>query len=356
MGCSFQVNKERISEFQIVEEADPAAAPGEVVLRIDSYAFSANNITYAHLGSDFRYWEFFPASNPNFGIIPVWGFATVIESQNPEIETKERVYGYLPMGTHAKLKPGTVRQTSFTDAAEHRSKLPGAYRQYTFLKNDPMHIESLAGLELIFRPLYTTSYLLDDYLSEKQFMNAEQILITSASSKTAIALAGLLKQRTEEERLSLKVLALTSTANLSFVESLGVYSSVLPYDDLDHAARTPTHIVDFTGNQALLGRIRDSVVYRDATLVGVVHREARGTEPRIGEVFFAPAQIKKHAKRWGLDGFQERLAVSWKQFLPAAEAWLGIENISSREETGSMYVKTLNGSMPPSIGCVVHPA
>jgi hypothetical protein len=351
---SFQVNKSQLSEFQIVEEPLPALLPGEVLLRIESYAFSANNITYAHLGADFRYWEFFPAANPLFGIIPVWGFAVVTDSQKSEIASGERVYGYFPMASHVKLKPGTVRETGFTDASEHRSKLPGAYRQYTFLKNDPMHIESLAAQELVFRPLYTTSYLLDNYLQEKQFMKAEQILITSASSKTAIALAVLLRQRISRERLSLKVLALTSPANLAFVQALGVYSGALSYNDLERAGGASTHVVDFTGNQELLGRIKNSTVWNGATLVGMVQHDASAKEtPALGDVFFAPAEIKRQAKLWGLDGFQERLAASWKEFLPSTEAWLSIQKIATPEETASMYLKHLNGSVPPNLGSVI---
>jgi len=351
---SFQVNKDNLSEFQIVEEPVPALLPGEVLLRIETFAFSANNITYAHLGTDFRYWEFFPAANPLFGIIPVWGFASVIESQKPEIETGERVYGYFPMATHLKLKPGIVRETSFTDATEHRSKLPGAYRQYTFLKNDPMHIPDLSAEELVFRPLYTTSYLLDGFLNEKQFMDAGQILITSASSKTAIALAVLLKQRILEERLTIKLVALTSPANSAFVQALDVYSAVLSYNDLHSAGGAATHTVDFTGNQELLARIKDSTAWKGATLVGMVQRETQKTEaPRLGEVFFAPAEIKKHARQWGLDGFQERLAVSWKEFLPSTRKWLSIESVSTPGETAIMYTKHLSGSVPPNVGSVV---
>ncbi len=49
----------------------------------------------------FRYYEFHAApetdniSPKTHGIIPVWGFGTVVASSLPDIKPKERVYGFL---------------------------------------------------------------------------------------------------------------------------------------------------------------------------------------------------------------------------------------------------------------------
>ena len=42
------------------------------------------------------------------GIVPMWGHAKVVESNHPDIAVGERVYGYLPMGTHLDVVPGKI--------------------------------------------------------------------------------------------------------------------------------------------------------------------------------------------------------------------------------------------------------
>ena len=49
-------------------------------LKTERFALTANNITYAAFGEAMKYWQFFPADE-GFGCIPVWGFATVVESR-----------------------------------------------------------------------------------------------------------------------------------------------------------------------------------------------------------------------------------------------------------------------------------
>src|SRR5258706_10968234 len=48
------------------------AAPGEVLLQIEKFAFTANNVTYAAFGEAMKYWHFFPAKDESqWGRIPV---------------------------------------------------------------------------------------------------------------------------------------------------------------------------------------------------------------------------------------------------------------------------------------------
>ena len=58
----------------------PDLADGQVLLEIEKYALTANNITYAAVGDGFGYWNFFPTGDADWGIIPVWGFAKIAAS------------------------------------------------------------------------------------------------------------------------------------------------------------------------------------------------------------------------------------------------------------------------------------
>ena len=77
------------------QQRDPAPlAPGQIRLRVDLFSLTANNITYAAMGEAMDYWRFFPSDDPAWGVIPVWGFATVTESAHPDIAPGEKLYGY----------------------------------------------------------------------------------------------------------------------------------------------------------------------------------------------------------------------------------------------------------------------
>ena len=115
-------------QFQSDPDA-PAARPladGEARLAIEHFALTANNITYAVFGEVMKYWQFFPAADPAWGCLPVWGFATVTESRAAGVAVGRRVWGYFPAGSHLLLTPVRVREGSFADAAPHRQELAAA--------------------------------------------------------------------------------------------------------------------------------------------------------------------------------------------------------------------------------------
>ena len=111
---------------------------------------------------------------------------------------------------------------------------------------DPGRSAHDEDVESLLRPLYTTSWLIDDWLAdvEPPFFGAEAVVLTSASSKTALGTAHALHARAERP----EVVGLTSARNVGFVESLGVHDSVVTYDDVESLPSRPTVIVDMAGN------------------------------------------------------------------------------------------------------------
>ena len=55
------VNKADLRETRIAESPRPNIADGEVLLRVDRFGLTANNVTYAVFGETMSYWNFFPA-------------------------------------------------------------------------------------------------------------------------------------------------------------------------------------------------------------------------------------------------------------------------------------------------------
>ncbi|MBL8313574.1 MAG: DUF2855 family protein [Rubrivivax sp.] len=322
----------------------PAARPlaeGEARLRVAQAALTANNITYAAFGEAMHYWQFFPAAAADraaWGCLPVWGYATVTESRCEGVVVGRRVWGYFPLGTHLVVQPGRVRPHGFVDAAAHRSALAAAYQQYAFTDAEPGWKPELEGLTAVLRPLFFTGFLIDDFLADNRNFGAQQLLLSSASSKTAFGTAFCLSRRRSQPGAA-QVVGLTSARNQAFAQSLGVYDEVRPYDGvtaLDPAV--PTVYVDFAGDAAVRHGVHTHFgdALRFSSSIGGTHWEAlgsgRGLPGPRPTLFFAPAQIKRRSapppEGWGPDGLAGRLGASWAAFIAAAqqadEPWVHI--------------------------------
>jgi len=113
----FQVARNDLRTSRLVPDPDApqrrALAEGEARLRIDRFALTSNNITYAAFGEAMKYWEFFPSGDAAWGNIPVWGFAEVVESRAEGVAVGERCYGYWPMGRYLVVQPARVGTQGF---------------------------------------------------------------------------------------------------------------------------------------------------------------------------------------------------------------------------------------------------
>ncbi len=64
-GLDFLVDKSAWHKTRFIEtEVSTDLAPGQVLFRVDRFAFTANNISYAMAGDLLRYWYFFPKEGP----------------------------------------------------------------------------------------------------------------------------------------------------------------------------------------------------------------------------------------------------------------------------------------------------
>jgi len=357
-AMDFVVKRNDLHQSQTLEKNYPEQlADNKVLFKIDFFSFTSNNITYAVSGDRLGYWKFFPTKD-GYGIIPAWGFADVIRSTHPEVSIGQRFYGYFPMSSHLLVSPIKVSTNGFVDGMPHRKELPSVYNYYSNIEADSTITPRTERLISIFRPLFVTSFLIDDFLAEQNFFQASKIILTSASSKTAQALACLLNDRKKREGLNLDIIGLTSKANSEFVSGLGWYDQTICYDEIDQLNSNPKHIVvDFTGNHKtqfhLQTVLRENLVYN--CLVGLVDwQNMKGEQklPRKGEFFFAPTQAEKLQKEWGVAKLNQNIGAAWKLFVKAK---LGIEIIDflRPESITQLYTDMLTGKIHPKNGNVV---
>jgi len=326
-----------------------------VLLAVDSFGLTTNNITYALMGEAMNYWNFFPAEE-GWGRVPVWGFADVVASKADGVPEGTRVYGYLPPARHLVVRPDRPSPSDFVDASPHRAKLPAAYNRYIRTDGDLGYEEANEDQQILLWPLYFTSFLIDDLLDDEDFFGAKGVVISSASSRTSSALAYLLSQRE-----GIEVIGLTSPRNVEFTENLRVYDRVVPYEALDSLERDSTVYVDVAGDakvrSAVHGYWADQLKHSAA--VGITHKgdlggsgELAGPKPVF---FFAPDRLRKRAQDWGPEDLNQRIADAWRPYVEWARRWLSVEHGSGPKDVERIYLELLDGKSDPAVGHVLSP-
>jgi hypothetical protein len=267
------------------------------------------------------------------------------------------------MASAVDLMPGKVQASGWADVAPHRAALHAVYNQYTRCATDPFYTADTEDLQALLRPLFITSWLIDDFLDDNAWFGAGDIgtpciVLSSASSKTAYGTAFQLAQRA-----GIEVVGLTSERNVAFCESLGVYHRVLSYAQLDQIAPgTPTIYVDFAGNAALRKAIHThctALVYSSS--IGGTHvselgsgKDLPGPRPTL---FFAPAQIKKRSSQWGGAELNRRLVLSWQAFVARAQQaptpWLQVHHHQGASAVQAAYTAILAGEGDPRSGHIL---
>lgn len=357
-GFSLLINRSNLHDHKLVQESARPLQSGEVNFAINHFALTANNITYAVLGDALSYWKFFPAEE-DWGRLPVWGFADVVESKCDGIQPGERFYGYFPLASALIVQPAKVNDHGFMDGSAHRRELPTVYNHYVRTAKDPMYAPQLEGLQAIFRPLFSTSFLLDDFLDEQKFFNANTLILSSASSKTAMGCAFLM-HTLRENRHDYKIMGLTSPGNVEFVKGLGCYDEVVDYSNIGQLNNKEAAVfIDFAGNADLTQRVHDSFAdqLKYSCVAGVSHWEDRaqvadlpGPKP---EFFFAPTQVTRRVREWGQAGFAKRLAVATRAFFEFVQDKIDINEINTPDEALQLFTDLLNGKMNPKAGYIV---
>lgn len=296
------VNRNDYRKTVIIEADKPDLNDGEVLVSIDKFGLTANNVSYAVSGESIGYWAYFPAEG-NWGKVPVWGMADIVESKCDSVAVGERIWGFFPMASHVVLQPGQIKKQTFADMAEHRQMLPLFYNQYQRTEAEPDYLKPLEDERCLLFPLFATSFVLNDFLEDNGFFDAEQILVGSASSKTGFGLASFL---TQNEKYNGKVVGLTSKGNVDFVQRLNCCDEIYVYGSESKIDKTKRSVfVDMSGNGVLVKSLHAHLENNMLQSIGVgaTHwnkKRARG--PMLGArpvFFFAPAQMAKRDKEWG---------------------------------------------------------
>ena len=357
-----QVSKDVFFKNRLVEMPPSAndLEEGEILVRIEKFAYTANNITYAAAGDMIGYWKFFPPfgeKTEGWGVIPVWGFGEVIQSNHPEVPVGDRLFGYFPPAKTLKMRPVGIKPGRVIDGSAHRSMLPAGYNIYRRVFNEPHYNPAHDKARMLLFPLHLTSYCIWDALREKDWYGAEQILVLSASSKTSTGLGYAL----QADKNAPKVIGITSQRNLATVQEMKIYDEVITYDSATEIPDDiPTVIVDMSGNTKIMAALHTHLAenMKHTINVGLTHWTDTRPQPGIiqarSEFFFAPGHIQKRIKEWGAEGFNQKTAQFMMETAAKTALWLKFQTLNGLEELAEIHPAVCMGQIPADVGLVVE--
>lgn len=349
MSWSFQVDRTDPLQHRVEPgSGEVGLGDGEALLRVERLAVTANNVSYARAGDLFGYWRFFPASEP-WGIVPAWGFATVERAQGCDVPVGQRLYGFLPMADSlvARLEQ---HGSALVDAAPHRAGLSPIYNGYTPVGAP----EPFDDYRALLQPLLVTSFLIDGYLAGQAAFGASCVVLSSASSKTALGLAFLLRRR------GLEVVGLTSPGNAAVLDGMEAYHRLVIYDALEPLDdEGPSIYVDFAGDPGLTARVHARLRngLQKSIAVGATHwRKFGGSGPIPDpqpEFFFAPDHAKARVEAEGLATFETAFEQALADFV-ADSPWLTIERLHGAKGLEAAWAAAATGRADPTRGTIVE--
>lgn len=324
---------------------------GEVGLALEKFSLSANNVTYARLGdSELPFWDAFPAPPP-YGRVPVWGFARVAESRHPGIAVGSRWFGFLPMSTYHVVAADERVGRGFVDVAPHRSFLRAWYRTYQRAAEP----DALDDRRALLRPVYPASFNLADFVARRVGLGVRSVIVTGASTRTAIGLVDRLAQL-----CPVPTVGITSAPSVEFVRRLGVYDTVLPYDEVASAPVTgPAVLVDLTGEAKRLSSVYEHFAADlvHTALVGYTHPGARLDPPPLPapepEIFFTPHVEEDAVAAEGEGPYYRRYHQAEQRFAESTASWLTIRRAAGPEAVAETFRALVTGSVSPDTATVL---
>lgn len=352
----FWIAKSNLRETKWVDVEDQPLADGAARLRVDAFALTANNVTYAAFGGEpMHYWQFFPSGDDGWGRVPVWGFATVTESRIEGVPVGKRLWGYYPASDTLDVTPVRVDTSGFMDGAAHRQGLAPIYNTYYFTDTDPAYDAGYEPQQMLFRPLYATGWWLADTLTEGAHAPLAYVAMSSASSKTALALAHALQSNDGP-----KTIGITSSRNKPFVEASGLYDQTVTYDEIGtlDASASPGGYVDFMGSPETNARIHSALGdgLKRSLIVGATEwdtdRTPRALPGPTPEFFFVPDVAAARIKAVG-PSLMQTMGEDLRAFYPASGKFVTPKEASGPDAITKTWINAVDGAIAADEGYVL---
>ena len=99
-------NRADLRNTKIVTRTAPELAEGEILMKIEKFGLTANNVSYAITGDSIGYWGYFPADE-TWGKVPAWGFGRLHRTKPTANECVDRTLH--PIGDSNRNREGAEK-------------------------------------------------------------------------------------------------------------------------------------------------------------------------------------------------------------------------------------------------------
>jgi hypothetical protein len=346
------VSKDDLKTVRAVSVSPAPLADGAARLQIKLFGLSANNITYAAMGTGpLGYWDFFPGP-VGWGCPPGWGLADVTESRATGVEVGARYYGYYPVAETLDVFPTRISSTGFSDGVAHRAAKAAIYNRYHLTSADPQYASQFEREQVLFRPVFGAGWWLADFVHQG---NPQTVVMSSATSKSALVAAMQLRKLGKH-----RLVGLTSGKNIAYLHGAGLFDHVISYDEAASVtASGPASYVDFLGRESLRSKVHEvlgerltrSVIFGAtdwADKSGGVQSVKSALPGPAPEFFFTPSYRESRiAEQPSLGAAMQRDIL---EFYSGSRRFVTITHRHGVDEIVAAWMKLLSGDVAPSEG------
>jgi len=247
-----------------------ASEEDKIKFKILKGSLTANNKFYLDFGDKppFHFFKCYPVdftqssliSPPADGTLDdyahpcVWGIAEVTESKVENVQVGTKFRAMLPIGESVSFRDACLDSEDDSKLTVDRPATNPAYNVFSKLTTlDDGDDEKYEGLSLACFPGIITGFGLNHNLRSNDFYGADAVIVTSASSKVALALALYLKYNGKDDdkpKVAKKIIGYTSESNKEFCRMTGLYDEILGYDEALNTVsteKTKYTIIDIAG-------------------------------------------------------------------------------------------------------------
>ena len=247
---SFVSKKDSLKKLELLQtETDGAssteAAPA-VSFKIVKGSMTANNKFYWSFGEKppFSFNKCYPINAKTSKLIEnhelsaegyvhpvVWGIAEVTSTTIEGVEVGSQYMAMLPIGESVSFAKAEVQGDG--NIVVDRPSTFAAYNNFVKIDTDnAMASSEYSDLALACMPGIVTGYGLYFRMLQYNCYGADNIVVTSASSKVALAMALYMKNDSDKKFKDKKIIGYTSSSNIEFCKRTGLYDTVLSYDEV----------------------------------------------------------------------------------------------------------------------------
>ncbi|RAO72953.1 uncharacterized protein BHQ10_008965 [Talaromyces amestolkiae] len=166
-------NHAKHASFRIAE-LTKALLPSSVRVRAKIVSLTSNNLTYAALADVWNLWNLYPVPQTSpapyndqatWGIVPAWGYATVLESSIADLPSGTSLWGYWPASGHAVDLQLSREEPEghWVETSPGRQFMLSLYNRYIVVDTQTEDLERL-GWGSSVRPTWVCGYLLSEYV------------------------------------------------------------------------------------------------------------------------------------------------------------------------------------------------